>query len=45
MTSITVAGLIAAGIGPTQARQFEEPLSIACFRFGIDTPARIAAFS
>jgi putative chitinase len=41
---ITVAALIAAGIGPTQARQYEQPLAQACERFDINTPARIAAF-
>ena len=41
---ITVASLIAAGIAPTQARVFAEPLSAACARFAIHTPARIAAF-
>jgi putative chitinase len=41
---ITIAQLIAAGIAPTQARTFAEPLSLACSRFAINTPARIAAF-
>lgn len=41
---LTLAHLIAAGIAPTQARQFVEPLAIACSRFDIDTPARIAGF-
>jgi putative chitinase len=41
---ITVARLIAAGIAPTQARIFAEPLAEACERFYIDTAARIAAF-
>ena len=41
---IQLASLIAAGIGPTQARTFEAPLVEACARFGIDTPARQAAF-
>jgi putative chitinase len=41
---ITIAALIAAGIAPTQARAFAEPLAAACARFGIDTPARVAAF-
>jgi len=41
---ITVANLIAAGIEPTQARQFTAPLSAACARFAINTPVRIAAF-
>lgn len=42
--SITIAALIAAGIGPTQARIFAEPLSAACERFQINTRPRIAAF-
>lgn len=41
---ITVASLIAAGIGPTQARQFAEPLAAACQRFGITTAPRVAGF-
>lgn len=41
---ITVAALVAAGIPPTQARAFAEPLAAACSRFGIDTPARVAGF-
>jgi putative chitinase len=41
---ITVGQLVAAGIAPTQARMFAEPLSVACDRFAINTPARIAAF-
>jgi putative chitinase len=41
---ISVANLIEAGIPPTQARQFAEPLAIACSRFDIDTPARVAGF-
>jgi putative chitinase len=41
---IQVASLVAAGIGPTQARLFEAPLLAACARFGIDTPLRQAAF-
>lgn len=36
--------LIAAGIDPTQARRFLEPLRQACERFRIDTPRRRAAF-
>ena len=42
--SISVAQLIAAGIQPTQARLFADPLSAACALFNIDTPARIGAF-
>ena len=41
---ITVATLVAAGIGPTQARQFAPALGAACARFQINTPARVAAF-
>ena len=41
---IQIASLVAAGIGPTQARAFEAPLLVACERFGIDTAARQAAF-
>jgi putative chitinase len=41
---ITVAQLVAAGIAPTQARLFADPLSAACQAHGINTPARIAAF-
>lgn len=41
---ITVASLIAAGIGPTQARQFASSLAAACARFDINTPPRVAAF-
>jgi putative chitinase len=41
---VTVGTLIAAGVPPTQARQFAEPLAIACSRFDINTPARLAGF-
>jgi putative chitinase len=41
---ITLGALIAAGVPPTQARLFLEPLSAACKRFDIVTPARLAAF-
>lgn len=41
---IEISTLIAAGIGPTQARLFATPLAAACERFGIDTPRRMAAF-
>lgn len=41
---LTVATLVAAGIAPTQARMFAEPLAAACARFHIDRPARIAGF-
>ena len=41
---LTIGNLVAAGIAPTQARAFLAPLSAACARFGINTPARIAGF-
>jgi putative chitinase len=41
---IDIASLVAAGIGPTQARAFEAPLNAACERFQIDNPRRQAAF-
>ncbi len=41
---ITVGALVAAGVGPTQARQFAEPLAAACERFDITSPSRVAAF-
>jgi putative chitinase len=41
---ISVQSLVAAGIGPTQARAFEAPLNAACARFGINTAQRQAAF-
>lgn len=41
---ISIESLIRAGIHPTQARVFVEPLKAACAIFAIDTPARIAAF-
>ena len=41
---ITLASLIAAGIAPTQARLFLDPLLQTCDRFDIDTPQRQAAF-
>lgn len=44
MSLVTVGSLIAAGLAPTQARQFAEPLAAACARFAIDTPARLAGF-
>lgn len=39
-----VERLVAAGIKPTQAKAFAEPLRAACARFAIDTPVRLAAF-
>lgn len=41
---ISVGALVAAGIHPTQARQFADPLSAACALYDISTPARIAGF-
>lgn len=41
---LTLATLVAAGIAPTQARAFAQPLASACGHFGIDTPVRQAAF-
>ncbi len=41
---ITIATLIAAGVQPTQARIFAEPLAAACARFEITSPARVAGF-
>lgn len=42
--TITAAQLIAAGVQPTQAKAFADPLSAACALFDISTPVRIAAF-
>lgn len=42
--NITPALLISAGIAPTQARQFAEPMRAACALFDISTPVRLAAF-
>lgn len=44
MSLITIPALIAAGIAPTQARQFDAALSLACDRFGIKRPVELAAF-
>ena len=41
---LTLTNLVDAGIAPTQARAFLDPLTAACARFGINTPARIAGF-
>lgn len=41
---LTLASLIAAGIAPTQARAFADPLAAACALHAIDTPARLAGF-
>lgn len=42
--NITFGTLLAAGIAPTPARAFADPLAAACARFDINTPARIAGF-
>ena len=39
-----VKTLILCGLDPTAARRFAAPMAPACERFGINTPARIAAF-
>jgi putative chitinase len=39
-----IAELIAAGIAPSQARLFADPIAQTFDRFGIDTPPRRAAF-
>ncbi len=41
---ISTRTLVEAGVPPTQARLFVEPLAMACSRFDIDTPARLAGF-
>ncbi len=41
---LTLAKLIGTGVPPTQARAFLTPLALACERFQIDTPARLAGF-
>lgn len=41
---IALSALITAGVPPTQARMFLEPLSAACARFDIVTPPRLAGF-
>lgn len=41
---ITPAQLIAAGVGPTQAKAFADPMSAACALFDISTPKRLAGF-
>lgn len=42
--TITIAQLVAGGIGPTQARMFVDPLNQTCEIYGIETPLRQAAF-
>lgn len=42
--NITPDQLISCGIGPTQAAQFAAPLTEACKRFDIVSPARLAGF-
>lgn len=41
---LSVSTLIAAGVAPTQARAFAEPLAEACKHFDIGTAVRQAAF-
>jgi putative chitinase len=41
---ISIATLIIAGVGPTQAKAMSAPLKMACAQFQIDTPARMGAF-
>jgi putative chitinase len=41
---MNIKQLVAAGIGPTQARAFAPGLVAACAKFGINTPLRQAAF-
>lgn len=40
----TVSQLIDAGVAPTPARAFAEPLTAACAEFGISGPRQVAAF-
>lgn len=42
--NITVAQLVAAGVNPTQAKTFADPLSAACTLFDISSRVRVAAF-
>ncbi len=42
--NVTADRLVAAGIAPTQAGMFAQPLADAFARFDISTPARIAGF-
>lgn len=44
MAAITLEQLIGAGVAPTQARQFVDPLNAAMALFAIDSPVRQAAF-
>lgn len=41
---LTLNALISVGIGPTQARQFLEPLNRLLPKYGIDAPSRVAGF-
>jgi putative chitinase len=41
---ISITTLVAAGLAPTQARQWAAPLATAALRFGIDRPVREAAW-
>ena len=42
--NLSLGSLIVAGIAPTQARQFLDPLRAACDRFDIVTAPRLAGF-
>lgn len=41
---LSVANLVAAGIGPTQAKAFVDPLQVTLDQFEINTPMRQASF-
>jgi putative chitinase len=41
---LTLAQLIACGVGPSQARLFIDPINSTFTRFDINTPARMASF-
>ena len=42
--NLSLGSLVVAGIAPTQARMFLEPLTEACKHYAIDTHARLAGF-
>lgn len=42
--NLSLGSLIVAGIAPTQARTFLDPLRAACDRFDINTASRLAGF-
>ncbi len=39
---ISISSLIACGLSPTAARAFADHLAVACDRFGVNTPRRVA---